>query len=59
MDANELVRKLRETKGEVPLGLISYNAESGEFSLYIFENQSPEEVDAMLQQIGLRWNVST
>jgi hypothetical protein len=58
MDANELVRKLRETKGEVPLGLISYNAESEEFSLYIFENQSPEEVDALLRKIGLGWNVT-
>ena len=51
----ELLEAMKLT-GSVPLGILGYSVEHERFEFFVFSNQSPSEVNALLAKILLHAN---
>jgi hypothetical protein len=40
-------------KGEVPLAVLSYRIDSEDFGIYLLDDVSPEDLNALLEKIGM------
>jgi hypothetical protein len=54
---DQALEKIRQ-KGEVPLAVLAYSVEEDKFHLYQLDNTSPEELNALLEKIGIYYEVT-